>query len=242
MAEIPQELVDAIIDKLTEETDIFQCALVSRSWLPRTQSRIFDTISLGVGLQNGFANGLVEIPPLADEEEHDRFRAFRDLLRRSPHLTQYIHTLNLGLPVLRSELGTYHRVLSTASWQAIEDCVVDFMPSLFRLESLGLFSCGPQNIHTFQVQPRIARALCSLSVQELSFSQWSFCDPSAPCCFTANGELTTLRFFECEFKAPIMPSPVALFSRDLSVLELCRCEGLSVFSQCHPRTRTLLSP
>ncbi|KAJ7682132.1 hypothetical protein DFH06DRAFT_1289742, partial [Mycena polygramma] len=61
--------LDSNLDSLSYQTDLFQCALVSQSWLPRTQSRIFDTISLGVGLQNGFANGLVEIPPLADEEE-----------------------------------------------------------------------------------------------------------------------------------------------------------------------------
>ncbi|KAJ7602935.1 hypothetical protein DFH06DRAFT_1257881 [Mycena polygramma] len=228
MPEIPQELVDAVIDQITDQTDIFQCALVSHSWLPRTQSHLFRTISLGVGLQNGFANGLVEIPPLGDEEKHGHFEAFRDL---------YIHTLNLGLPVLPSELGSYHVVLSPTSWQAIEDCVVKFLPTLFHLESLGLFSCGPQNIHSFQVQPHIVDALRTLSIRELCFSQWSFHDLSGPSCFVANRELTSLRFFESEFSAPIMPSPIAAFSNELSFLELCRCEGLDVFSQCHPRTK-----
>ncbi|KAJ6568796.1 hypothetical protein B0H19DRAFT_1256509 [Mycena capillaripes] len=142
--EIPQELIDAVIDCLTDSTDLSRCALVSHSWLPCAQSSIFCTISLGVGLQGGLARGLIELPPLGtDLDNFNNFAVLHDLLQRSPHLALYIRTLNLGLPPMQSELEAERDLLlSSDSWKKIEDLVVDLIPLLQRLKSLGLFPCG----------------------------------------------------------------------------------------------------
>ncbi|KAJ7868243.1 hypothetical protein B0H14DRAFT_2572483 [Mycena olivaceomarginata] len=219
VSEIPQELIDATIDCLTDPQDLSRCALVGRSWQPPAQSRIFQTVSLGVGIQNGFASGLVpDIPPLGTD--FDNFQPFHHLLKGSPHLALYIRTLNLGLPPLESELAPSlnHLALCPDSWQIIDDSVVAFLSLLQRLESLGLFPCG-NSTHTFHLQPRIFNAFRALSLQSIDFSQWFFADSSALSSFEIN-PLSCLRFLKCDFQGPLR----ALFSNDLVALELHHCE------------------
>ncbi|KAJ6492445.1 hypothetical protein C8R47DRAFT_1270666 [Mycena vitilis] len=156
--QVPQELVDSIID-CVEELDLTQCSLVSSSWLPRAQSRIFSTVTLGAGIQGGLADELVEIPPLVTDDEN--FTRFRDLLRKSPQLSSYVRGLNLGLPPLPAE------------------------------------------------QPEES---------QWSFSNWVFRDPLALDPFKSHPP-SSLRFIECQCKAPILA-----VKQDLAFLELSRCE------------------
>jgi hypothetical protein len=227
--EIPQELIDATIDCLTDPEDLYRCALVSQSWRPRAQSHIFRVVSLGIGLQGGSAPGIMEIPSLGTD--FDNFQCFRDLLQGSPHLALHIRTLNLGLPPLQSELITSidHPTLDPASWQVIEDSVVEFLPLLQGLDSLGLFPCG-QNTHTFHLQPRVFSAFRDLSIKSLKFSRWSFADSSALSSFDSNPP-SSLQFIECDFQMPLMPLHLAPFSTHLTALELHHCEGLSILFQ-----------
>ncbi|KAJ7637973.1 hypothetical protein DFH06DRAFT_1432574 [Mycena polygramma] len=199
---VPQELIDSIID-CVEERDLPQCSLVSSFWLPRAQSRIFCTISLGPGIQGGLADELVEIPPLITDDEN--FTRFRDLLRKSPHLSSYIRRLNLGLPPLASEQpeeSQWYQVLSPASWQLIEDAVVEIVPLLCNLESLGLFPCGSSRTYTFHLRSRIVEVLRSLSLRSLAFSKWVFRDPLALDPFESHPP-SSLRFIECQYSVTL---------------------------------------
>jgi hypothetical protein len=101
---IPQELVKAFLEFLLEEhpESLHHCALVSRSWLHPAQSCIFSTISLGVGLQDGFALGLVDAPPLSSAT--NLYQSFSALLATSSHLAGHVRTLNLGLRPLQSDV------------------------------------------------------------------------------------------------------------------------------------------
>ena len=136
ISDFPQELLDATIDCVEDPYDHYRTALVAKSWLPRSQSHIFRTITLGLGLQGGLAHGLIEIPPL--ERDFNNFKAFRDLLYSSPHLAGYVHVLEMGLSVPPAELRDANR-LAPDAWQAIEDVVACFLPKLLQLESLALF-------------------------------------------------------------------------------------------------------
>ncbi|KAJ7800221.1 hypothetical protein B0H13DRAFT_2390535 [Mycena leptocephala] len=221
---IPQELIDAIIDYLADPEDLSRCALVGRSWQSRAQSHIFHTVFLGVGIQGGFASGLVEIPPLG--ADFDNFRSFRKLVEGSPHLALRIRNLKLGLPPLQSEYPAQR----SASWQIIEDSIVGCLPLLKGLDSLGLFPCGPST-HTFHLQPHILNAFRDLSLKSLHFSKWRFTDSSALSLFTANPP-SSLRFIKCEFvNTPLLLLPFAPFGDDLTTLEFRRCEGLEVVAQ-----------
>ncbi|KAJ7616813.1 hypothetical protein DFH06DRAFT_1145397 [Mycena polygramma] len=88
MPDIQQELIQAILELLAEEDpySLPCCALVNRSWVQPAQSCIFNTISLGVGVQKGFALGLMEVPPLG--EATNLYPHFRDL-----------NTISLGVGV-----------------------------------------------------------------------------------------------------------------------------------------------
>lgn len=222
--EIPQELIGAFLECL-DPWDLRCCALVSRSWTPLAQSLIFHTVSLGVGLQQGSASGLVDMPGLMESmDDLNDFESFWKLLGSSPHLTHYIRTLNLGLRPLPSELRSNFTPLSSDAWDKIEDCIVALLPMLQNLESLGLFPCGPYT-HTFRLEPHISRAFRCLSLQSLSFSAWCFTDSLTS---TSFGETppTSLRFIDCDFQAPMVG-----FAEDLDVLELHHCDGLENFSQ-----------
>ncbi|KAJ7611351.1 hypothetical protein DFH06DRAFT_1345551 [Mycena polygramma] len=219
--EIPQELIDASLDFVTE-SDLLQCSLVSHAWLPLAQSRIFHTITLGAGVQGGMASGLMEYPPLCD---HSTFWPFHDLLQAAPHLAYHIHRLNLGLPPSASEPASEsldHTPLSAASWQSIEDSLVEYLPLLPNLEALALFPCG-SDIHTFHLQPRMMEIFGQLSIRSLAFSRWAFTDSTTLPSFAV--QPTSLRFIECEFKTRLLP-----IDRDLTSLEYCHCEGFTAFS------------
>ncbi|KAJ6492590.1 hypothetical protein DFH09DRAFT_1338332 [Mycena vulgaris] len=65
MFPIDTELVETTLDYLIDDSDsLFQCASVGQLWRHPAQACIFRTISLGVGLQDGFATGLVDLPTL----------------------------------------------------------------------------------------------------------------------------------------------------------------------------------
>ncbi|KAF8184373.1 hypothetical protein K438DRAFT_1974572 [Mycena galopus ATCC 62051] len=121
----PQELIDSFINCLTDPGDFLRCSLVAHAWLPRSQSHIFRTVTLGVGVQDGFAHGLVDIPPLGDR--FDNFTHFATLLQHLPHLATYFQELVLGLPPPQAEITANTEVLSATRWQMIEDSVVQFL-------------------------------------------------------------------------------------------------------------------
>lgn len=229
--DIPPDLIDALIDCL-DPADLPRCALVSQSWTRHAQSIMFRTVSLGVGLQGGSGFGFMDMPPLQRmyterPDDYNDFESFRNILSSSPHLTSHIRTLNLGLRPLRSELRPdwqNYTILSSDSWNRIEDFIVALVPGLQNLESLGLFPCGPFT-HTFCLEPRISEAFRALSLQSLTFSTWRFTDSLTP---TSFGETppTSLRFIDCDFRAPMVG-----FAENLDVLELHHCDGLKNLSQ-----------
>jgi hypothetical protein len=229
--EIPQELVDATIDCLTDISDLMHCALVARSWSHRAQSHLFREISLGVGMQGGSALGLVEIPPLGTD--FNNFPAFHDLLQRSPHLGGYVRTLNLGIPPLESELRPLwdYPLFSPHSWQAIEAMVIAFLPLLSCLDFLGLFPCG-SGTHTFHLSPKIMDAFKGLRLQSVHLSEWRFLHPyPSLSCFESTTRLMSFRFVECHFQPPPHTSTMTPFMPSLASLELQSCSGLEMFGR-----------
>ncbi|KAJ7930588.1 hypothetical protein B0H13DRAFT_2309537 [Mycena leptocephala] len=119
---IPQELIHSALEYLSEDIEsLSQCALVGQSWLYPAQSCIFRTISLGVGLQDGLALGLVDMPPLGPTI--NLYPLFHNLLVNSPHLACHIRTLHLGLRPLQSEIDASITALSADDWAEIEECI-----------------------------------------------------------------------------------------------------------------------
>ncbi|KAJ7670250.1 hypothetical protein B0H17DRAFT_1141956 [Mycena rosella] len=212
---IPWELLEATFELTDTPESLSQIAL---SCLFR-----HTTISLGVGLQGGFAPGLVALPPLGPVL--NRYQLFHDFLVESPHIAPHIRILNLGLPVLQSEVPIHKQSLE--SWPQIEACVAHILPMLHGLKSLGLFPCGPKT-HTFHSHPHILDTIQSLSLFSLTLSKW---------CLSGSADLAgfglklamSLTFFECEFDPPFM-SLVADF-KDLAMVRFDHCKGLVSFSK-----------
>lgn len=78
---LPIELIEAIIDELDDETTLRACALVSRTFVYRSQSHLFRTIDLDCNRRG------------TRKRYHDRFHR---LLRAKPHLGMYVRVLRLG--------------------------------------------------------------------------------------------------------------------------------------------------
>ncbi|KAJ7486551.1 hypothetical protein FB451DRAFT_1167976 [Mycena latifolia] len=223
---IPQDLVECTLRYLTDDPEaLHQCALVGHLWQQPAQAQIFHTISLGVGLQDGFASGLLELPPLGPVQ--DLYHSFHDLLAESPHLAPHIRVLNLGLRPLQSEIPL--NTVSYGSWNLIEDSIVKFLPLLQGLKSLGLFPCGPST-HTYHLQSCIIDAFRTISPHELRFFGWSFLDCSALNAFRVNTR-TSLEFIECEFQAASSHSNSVPVDHDLASVIFDHCTGLVSFSR-----------
>lgn len=154
LPEFPQELIDEAIDCLTDPGDHLRCSLVCHSWLPRAQSHIFHTVSLGVGLGGGSAPGLVDIPPLGTN--FDNFERFDKLLQGSPHLALHIKTLNLGLQPSQSELP-----LTGCSWQSIEDFVLGFFAYDHMRNNIRVVSMWARSTRLSHTTPHFECIPCS---------------------------------------------------------------------------------
>ncbi|KAJ7615065.1 hypothetical protein DFH06DRAFT_1146126 [Mycena polygramma] len=83
---------------------------------------------------DGMAAGLVELPPLGTG--HNNFPTFIELLRQAPHLASYI-IRNRNVIILKFYPCQ------------IEDCVVEFLSLLCRLESLGPFSMWAKDLDSY---------------------------------------------------------------------------------------------
>ncbi|KAJ6447566.1 hypothetical protein C8R45DRAFT_1104005 [Mycena sanguinolenta] len=225
-SEFPQELVDATID-CVDPLDHYGCALVAKSWLPRSQSHIFRTISLGVCLQGGHARGLIDMPPL--EGQFNNFSAFWKLLENSPHLAEYVHNLEMGLSVPSTELVGSPEILAPASWKAIEDMVVAFLPMLNKIDSLALFPCGPNTFHTLDLSERLSNLFAALPLRSLSLCQWLL--PSYPPNSIFQSGLLSLQFIHCQFRLPAAPMHLSSCMTALTSLELNGCDRPDLFYQ-----------
>ncbi|KAJ6462904.1 hypothetical protein C8R45DRAFT_1107973 [Mycena sanguinolenta] len=229
ITEFPQELLDATIDCL-DPSDYHRTALVAKSWLSRSQSHLLRKISLGVALQGGYADGLVEIPPFLGD--FNNFQAFEELLHGSPHLAQYMRNLEMGLPAPSAELQgvlANFEPLSEAAWQAIGDVVAGFLPKLFRLESLALFPCGPAAFHSFHLPGRLSNLFMDHNLKSLSLCQWRL--PSCPSLSIFQPSLSSLRFINCEFGNSTEPSQPSARMVSLTTLELDLCIGVELFQR-----------
>ncbi|KAJ8487402.1 hypothetical protein ONZ45_g14353 [Pleurotus djamor] len=73
---LPPEIIDKILDEVIGLTDWKQCALVSRSWTPRCQRRIFCQISIDL-----------------DPSFMEKAVLLRNLLEESPHIPAHVQEL-----------------------------------------------------------------------------------------------------------------------------------------------------
>nr|GAT59242.1 predicted protein [Mycena chlorophos] len=87
MARLPQELLDAIVDHLAQDTESLQrCCVASRHFIRAAQKQLFDIIDL---------RGDAE--PVEPSTSGGLARALSTILSSSPHLGSYIGQLHLGL-------------------------------------------------------------------------------------------------------------------------------------------------
>ncbi|KAJ7359679.1 hypothetical protein DFH08DRAFT_1075074 [Mycena albidolilacea] len=138
MALLPQELFDAIIDKIHDKETLKACALLSSAFLPPSQRKLFRKVLIGLGR---------------------RSRNTTTALAESPHLVSYIRDLTIVMPstvpisvavagVLRSVQNIESLVVSGiapgVNWNSVEhearstllDCLL--RPSLRSLQLSGM--------------------------------------------------------------------------------------------------------
>ncbi|KAJ7668029.1 hypothetical protein B0H17DRAFT_1210181 [Mycena rosella] len=95
MACLPQELVDAIIDRIPDKTSLKQCALVAPSFLAPSQRRIFRSLSVYRG----------------QSQRRPNLAAASALLTASPHIASYVRNLLVELPNFILESPSLETVL-----------------------------------------------------------------------------------------------------------------------------------
>ncbi|KAJ6465628.1 hypothetical protein C8R47DRAFT_1154708 [Mycena vitilis] len=143
MAQLAQELIDAIVDELEDKDDLCTCALAARTFLHPSQRRLFRSLSLrwdGVSSRSAVL---------------DRAVAFTD---RFPHLIPHVREVSLDIPSNTENQVTLGRVLRMLGniehltvhgrdmrWKRVVPALASTMSdilSLPTLERLELFRIG----------------------------------------------------------------------------------------------------
>ncbi|KAJ6457835.1 hypothetical protein C8R47DRAFT_168307 [Mycena vitilis] len=93
MADLPQELINAIVDEVDDENDLPSCSLAARAFVDPSQRRMFRGLSLRWDL--GW-------------DSLDRALAF---LRHSPHLAPHFREVTLDVPMDAKNQGTLEAIL-----------------------------------------------------------------------------------------------------------------------------------
>ncbi|KAF7342356.1 hypothetical protein MVEN_01824200 [Mycena venus] len=91
MSQVPQELIDAILE-LVPEKSLLACALTATSFVKTSQRRIFRWMSI------------VKIPA---------YERIATILTKSPHLGQYVHFLALHIAAIPADWAPLKNILST---------------------------------------------------------------------------------------------------------------------------------
>lgn len=155
MTQLPQELIDKIIDTIATESvsnglwsgaDLMQCSLVSRSFRPRCLIHIFSTVRIRAGLH---------------EMRKRKIKKLADIIENHPQIARHIEELTM-------EFGTYPTV--DGVMLVIEQVFIDVMEKISPLQKLTLAS---SNIHDLKhplllmnsfLLPFIAPSITSLKI------------------------------------------------------------------------------
>ncbi|KAF8143787.1 hypothetical protein K438DRAFT_1993519 [Mycena galopus ATCC 62051] len=92
MSNLPQELVDMVIDNVNLPEDLEALALVSRPFVAGVQERIFRHLTLSSDTDTGLAKGSGTLPKLSG------------ILSQSPHLGAYVRDLHINLDLGSSDI------------------------------------------------------------------------------------------------------------------------------------------
>lgn len=134
MSELPQELIDAIIDQIDEAESLKACSLAATSFVATSQRRIFCSLRLWAAEGDVYDN------------EGANLTAVDALLTASPHLASYILDLTLDISFLRDEQIIIERLLHSLpnvehlfiqgcllyeTWVAMYDGLVTALQAIF---------------------------------------------------------------------------------------------------------------
>ncbi|KAJ7634527.1 hypothetical protein FB45DRAFT_1141631 [Roridomyces roridus] len=97
MIDLPQELLDAVIDQVDDRPTLHSCALVSHAFLAPSQRNIFHSLYIG-RRRVGSAPG--------------RLRAAGPFFTDSPHLALYVRNVTIDMPGTPQQLAAWTTVLS----------------------------------------------------------------------------------------------------------------------------------
>jgi hypothetical protein len=136
---LPQELVDTVINWLSDDVESLRASsLVSRRFVAPSQKYLFSTIELCSKPQGKlYLPFQVQEAPTQPRASTRRFIAkFTDLLKSSPHLASYVHSLTLSDDLSVTE----HTLRPVSTWLSIgtSECLVALLPRLRQLQTFHI--------------------------------------------------------------------------------------------------------
>ncbi|CAK5277941.1 unnamed protein product [Mycena citricolor] len=171
---LPQELIDLILDLVTDQTTLKTCAIVSRSFRGTSQKKIFASISV--------------VPLSRSHKPKLTLNNLSQILYRSPHLAAHVHSLTLVegtdsgsppwmsskyLPIVLSMLANLTHISIEASrcfdWEILPESSIIAIQTTFLLPSLT--SIRFHNLEFTWGSDLIALLQCAQRAATLVFSQ-----------------------------------------------------------------------
>ncbi|KAJ7910496.1 hypothetical protein B0H13DRAFT_2486842 [Mycena leptocephala] len=158
MPDLPQELVDAIVDQVPDSS-LGACSLTATAFVTSSQRRLFRWMSLGSDMGPGYERTA-------------------DLLASSPHLGKYVRLLALDIRDIPQDYVHLKSILPLLP-EIERLSIMDLNPCLFDLLSLPTLRCFAMDRLNYIPSSLIVRALASFEQVVLTSLFNIFEDPGA---------------------------------------------------------------
>ncbi|KAJ3480954.1 hypothetical protein NLI96_g7990 [Meripilus lineatus] len=184
---LPTEICEEIISYLDGQETLWACALVCRSWLPRSRVQLYRSAKVGRKRIHKFLDMIVMHPHLGvnleqlclgdDEDSTDIYRFFSDVIPLLPKITslryEWVPIPYLHLPLFSSGLLS---LTSLTLWCIEADSFGDFVRFVSfhkHLKELTIWGCSwkRSSVHHYSFGVRWGRDLQNLSLVSCDYQR-----------------------------------------------------------------------
>ncbi|KAJ7686795.1 hypothetical protein B0H17DRAFT_1071141 [Mycena rosella] len=220
MSQLPQELIEAIVEEVEGHSNLTACSLVARAFLRPSQSRLFRTKSLRSGAYFAFDQAL-------------------EVLNRYPHLAVHLRDLTIDIPNSQSAqaaLGAVLRLLPNVERLAVNGNALAWnglgvLPALAAAILAVISLPSLERLHLLRIHPPSSVLLhAASSVRVLSLDRvvlFGGRDPDIPSHSCSNARLEYLILPHC------LATPALLRECDF-LLDVRHLQRLAVHVQPSP--------
>ncbi|TFK67261.1 hypothetical protein BDN72DRAFT_961117 [Pluteus cervinus] len=126
-SQLPDDLIDLIINNLSYKRDFLSCSLVNRSWFPHAQSRLFMAFHCSHHVTNSCPT---------PSSCTNKIKKLEEIVRKSPHIAHYVRTLRIFLHLRWDETAGSYTPGTFCTWESVS-FLVPQMTSLREIQIIN---------------------------------------------------------------------------------------------------------